>query len=358
MIMANTLKYSVFISHAEKDSGIVERFLIDILQSPLNIKHGDIFCTSADGHKILSGENWRDQIHDSLLSAKVIFLILTPNYIESEMCICEMGAAWVSNGLVLPLVAGLEFNQVGPIQSVQQCERLLESESLCRIKDRVVDTLEIDPSELKSDKWDKMVRNFIAVSKVLINQNPFPEPLNRGSFEKLITENKELNETLMDNASEMIEREDYIKKLESAKDRQEVNNIKEEFRKDDSVIDKFEDLRHGIVSILKRQAPLIRGVIFETFTRKGNHINSRSDKGEWSNALSRDIINSDGEADWYSTKDMQMLYYSLQEIEKVMDSIDTGIYEYITDKYKDIPYSLYNLDFWEEVFDTSISFGN
>src|SRR5260221_4510442 len=92
----------VFISHASKDKEIVDAFIDDLLVNVLAIKITDVFCTSTDGTKILSGEDWRNQIQENLKGAKITFLIITPNYKESEICLNEMGAAWGLSGKTIP----------------------------------------------------------------------------------------------------------------------------------------------------------------------------------------------------------------------------------------------------------------
>lgn len=40
----------------------------------------------------------------NLLNAKIIILIITPNYKESEMCLAEIGVAWTSGKHVIPVI--------------------------------------------------------------------------------------------------------------------------------------------------------------------------------------------------------------------------------------------------------------
>jgi hypothetical protein len=85
----------IFISHASKDKKIIDAFIDDILVGSGLVELDDIFSTTTDGTKIDSGEDWRNSIKDHLEKAKITFQIITPNYKESEVCLNEMGAAWV-----------------------------------------------------------------------------------------------------------------------------------------------------------------------------------------------------------------------------------------------------------------------
>ena len=107
----------IFISHASKDKYIVRSIVDDILVGALAVKVSEIFCITTDGTKIESGEDWRDSIKEALQNAKIILLIITPNYKESEVCQCEMGAAWLTSAKVIPLIVDpINYSSVGIIQ--------------------------------------------------------------------------------------------------------------------------------------------------------------------------------------------------------------------------------------------------
>ena len=144
----------IFISHSGKDKRIVDDFVDLILHGGLSVPIDKIFCTSTDGMKIESGDDWRDSIQKALKNAKINFLIITPNYKESEVCMNEMGAAWVSEAKVLPMIVEpINYETVGVIQEPNQIEKIANEKSLDRIKDIVQDYLSI-PSELvRSDRW-------------------------------------------------------------------------------------------------------------------------------------------------------------------------------------------------------------
>ncbi|MCL5036419.1 MAG: toll/interleukin-1 receptor domain-containing protein [Chloroflexi bacterium] len=97
----------IFISHSSKDCEIVQSFLDDLLIGSMGFQIRKIFCASIEGTKIESGEDWRNEIRNHLLKAKVIFLIITPNYKSSEMCLNEMGAAWATESKVIPMIVEL-----------------------------------------------------------------------------------------------------------------------------------------------------------------------------------------------------------------------------------------------------------
>jgi len=100
----NHLRNKFFISHSSKDSALVELFINHILKLGLGLRNNEIFCTSIDGTGIKSGEDFKDRIKNELLKCKVVIQIMSPQYKQSEICLNEMGAAWVLCETIIPIV--------------------------------------------------------------------------------------------------------------------------------------------------------------------------------------------------------------------------------------------------------------
>src|SRR5882724_6650056 len=93
----------VFISHASADMPVVDKFA-DLLIHALGIPISEIFCTSADGLGIETGQDFVDKICENLRGSSLVLLLLSPNYYASKFCIAEMGAAWALGKDVFLLV--------------------------------------------------------------------------------------------------------------------------------------------------------------------------------------------------------------------------------------------------------------
>ncbi len=164
----------IFISHSSKDEVIVTNFIDKILVGALSVKVNEIFCTTTDGTKIKSGEDWRNSILKALQSSKIIFLIITPNYKESEVCLCEMGAAWITSSEVVPLIVDpINYSNVGTIQEPKQIEKLLDDRCLDRIRDLVQEKLEINPQDIQSDRWSTKKNEFLRKIEKHLKEKPF-----------------------------------------------------------------------------------------------------------------------------------------------------------------------------------------
>lgn len=106
----------IFISHASKDVKIVEAFVKHILRLGLNISADRIFCTSMEGHGVRSGEYIPDRLKVEINKSCIAFLLISKNYKKSEVCLNEVGAAWVSLEKinVIPiLLPDVDFDDLG-----------------------------------------------------------------------------------------------------------------------------------------------------------------------------------------------------------------------------------------------------
>ena len=92
----------IFISHATKDKEIVEE-LIDLLET-IGISSTQIFCSSFEGYGIPLGGNFLDTIKEELSAEVLVLFVITNNFYDSKVCLCEMGAAWALSKEHIPIV--------------------------------------------------------------------------------------------------------------------------------------------------------------------------------------------------------------------------------------------------------------
>lgn len=352
----NNIEKTVFISHSTKDKAIVDAFIDLILHGALSVPIDQIFCTSTDGTKIKSGEDWRNHIKDNLLSAKINFLIITPNYKESEVCLNEMGAGWVTSAKVLPLiVAPINFKTVGIIQEPNQIEKLVDSKCLDRIKDEVQALLSIPSSLIKSDRWTEKKQQFIESVNSYIASTPFPLPLDRDIFTKLHSDLVDLQEKLEYLEGREQELLNLIEALKDAKDKTETVSIftKLKFLTPDK---EFQDLCDEVKHELSENESIINGIIYKTYVGKGVDIDVDRNRAAIDDAFADDYITEDLDANWSSTKKMRAIKVSLDNLSKFLQR-DLAMDFYNTyEKNFESPLDIGNKSFWEECFDISIRF--
>lgn len=152
----------IFISHSSKDSELVNAFCDLILDNALGIDtKTQLFNTSLDGSKPLSGEDFRDRIKDELQQADVVLQFITKNYKSSEVCMNEMGAAWVLNAQVIPLILEPGAYDVGFINSTIQQVKLWDADALFEFVDNHKGNF--FPAEVTVSRLNKKIKAFVKV---------------------------------------------------------------------------------------------------------------------------------------------------------------------------------------------------
>lgn len=347
---------TIFISHATKDKEIIDAFVDIILHGALSVPIDKIFCVSTDGTKIKSGADWRDSINESLLSAKVNFLLITPNYKESEVCLNEMGAAWVTSATVLPLIIDpINYKTVGVIQEPNQIEKLLDEKSLDRIKDIVQEKLEIPTALIKSDRWTAKKKEFIIRVKKHLHATPFEIPMDRDTFNDLIKEKADLEATVNSLIEEKSELQSLVSELKKAKDKTEVAAIIKK-KNPSSQFEDFEELCNIVKKRLAQNDSIINGIIFKSYSRKEVTIKWEGNRDEIDEALANDFIDEDLDVKWETTKEMRKIREALDEVSKFLENnLKDDFYDSYDENF-DAPMEISNKKFWEEVFEATISF--
>ena len=121
----------LFISHSSKDKVIVNGFIKEILKIGCGFKDSDVFCT-LDPTAIRTGDDFRMKIVENLRECDFILLFISGNYIKSEICQNEMGAAWaLDNKRVLPFILpNATFNDMGFLNEVKQGASIADKRKL------------------------------------------------------------------------------------------------------------------------------------------------------------------------------------------------------------------------------------
>lgn len=121
----------LFISHSSDDKIIVNGFIKEILKIGCGFKDGDIFCT-LDPTVIRTGDDFREKIVENMKSCDFILLFISGNYLQSEVCQNEMGAAWaIENKRVLPFVLpNTKFKDMGFLNEVKQGASIADKRKL------------------------------------------------------------------------------------------------------------------------------------------------------------------------------------------------------------------------------------
>ena len=92
----------IFVSHYSGDKEIVG-CVIELLEA-LGFTEDNIFCSSFSPYNIPLGQNFMEEIKKQFKSNTLALFILTKEFFERPICMCEMGAAWVSARTSIPII--------------------------------------------------------------------------------------------------------------------------------------------------------------------------------------------------------------------------------------------------------------
>ncbi|HRE96937.1 MAG TPA: toll/interleukin-1 receptor domain-containing protein, partial [Flavobacteriales bacterium] len=126
----------IFISHSSKDIKIVEAFVKHILRLGLDISANRIFCTSMEGHGVKSGEYIPDRLKAEINKSCIAFLLISKNYKKSEVCLNEVGAAWVSlekTNVIPILLPDVDFKELGFLDLNRLGLKIFEKRDLIKL---------------------------------------------------------------------------------------------------------------------------------------------------------------------------------------------------------------------------------
>ncbi|HAH63828.1 MAG TPA: hypothetical protein DCL73_17210 [Treponema sp.] len=95
---------AIFISHSSRDENIASK-LVDALIE-MGIDKDILFYSSRPETGIEVGNQLEKKLYENLRSSEVVIFVLTDNFYRSPICMNEMGAAWILNKEVVPILLG------------------------------------------------------------------------------------------------------------------------------------------------------------------------------------------------------------------------------------------------------------
>lgn len=148
----------IFISHSSKDKEFVG-ILLDLIEA-IGVKQDQIFCSSYSGYGVALGEDFLARIRRELDSQVLVIFVLTRNFYESPIALCEMGAAWIKTSEHIPiLVPPFDFKDVRGVFPVSQGIKLNDTDGLNGLKVRLETAFQIKGNSHPS-VWERK-RNLL-----------------------------------------------------------------------------------------------------------------------------------------------------------------------------------------------------
>ncbi|PIQ21069.1 MAG: hypothetical protein COW65_11260 [Cytophagales bacterium CG18_big_fil_WC_8_21_14_2_50_42_9] len=148
----------VFISHASADKDIVEK-IIDLLRG-MGVSSDKIFCTSFEGYGIDLGDNFLDALKQELSNNVLVLFVLSRKFYASPICLCEMGAAWITTKEHVPiLIPPLGFEDVKGVFPNTQGMILNDKDKINSLKERIEKFFNLTPA--KHSIWERERNNIL-----------------------------------------------------------------------------------------------------------------------------------------------------------------------------------------------------
>ena len=156
---------SIFISHSSKDKDVIEQFVDQILKLGIGIPNDSIFCTSIEGMGIENGAKMREWIHEHIKDCDLAFLMISPNYKNSEICLNEMGAIWaLGKKEKILLLPGVDYDNMGWLEEIRQAGHIEKESTLDQLYDELTEHYGL---KNKASEWGRQKKKFLGFCKGL-----------------------------------------------------------------------------------------------------------------------------------------------------------------------------------------------
>ncbi len=160
-LSCKTSRLKIFISHSSKDKVFIEKFVDHILKLGLNFSSDEIFCTSIEETGIKNGEDIREHIRKNMLDCDIVFLMLSKNYRNSEICLNEMGAVWACDKKVYSYVfPDVDFGSIGWLYEVKRASKINDRIALDALYDDLAEYYSLPKS---TAEWGRQREQFLEV---------------------------------------------------------------------------------------------------------------------------------------------------------------------------------------------------
>ncbi len=181
------IEKKIFISHSSKDAKIVEQ-VIEILEG-IGVQSNKIFCTSFEGYGIGLGEDFLQTIKNELNNEVLVLFILSQNFYNSPVSLCEMGATWVRTSEHIPiLIPPFNYSDIKGVIPNTQGMKIDDKAKMNSLKEKVESFLSINPINFSA--WERKRDNILTAIKNILEKN---ESKPHASDKPQTIKNKETN---------------------------------------------------------------------------------------------------------------------------------------------------------------------
>jgi hypothetical protein len=226
----------IFISHAVADKEIADA-IVDLLCVSMGIDPKDVFCSSLEGLGIPPGKNFISFIKNQIQTPKIVFLLISQNYMCRDFCLAELGATWAMSHLAIPIIVPpVEFDNLKAVLTGLQAVKISSVDGWNEILPILEQQLD---KKANVARWHVKRDKFLAAIPDLIARQPAPTTVSFEKYKKLEESQQAALKALSEEQDSHAELSKLYEKVKGAKDKDEVRKIEIE-NLDEDVL--FEEL--------------------------------------------------------------------------------------------------------------------
>lgn len=267
----------IFISHARKDSPVIDIFVEKVLRLGFEIDSNLIFYTSHPDTDIQGGKYINGEIFKAIKDSKLLILFLSRNYFNSPYCLCEMGAAKLlqdKKSVFLFLLPGLQYSEVEGVFSENMIKKV-DPEGM----DSFIDSVSKSCKNIIKSKASAPARykdEFLSMLDKKINKIEQPISVSIVEFNTIKEQVDLLKDKLIQYKEKLIHQKNYIDELEKIKNSDQIENIKN--KKYKKVEEVYENLLYIAKSGLSQLSNDGKIALFYFFSYGDKHATYRINK--------------------------------------------------------------------------------
>ena len=156
----------IFLSHASEDKDLVQE-LVEFMVMGMKVSQDDIYCTSLKG-TIKTGKKFIEDIKENLTENEIVIFLITENYLKSKFCLAELGAAWILNQNIYPVIVNpVKINDLNdtPLRDIQM-KILNNKEDVATLYDELkAEGVAKDNTSVFNTKLDKFMEYLSSAKK-------------------------------------------------------------------------------------------------------------------------------------------------------------------------------------------------
>lgn len=161
----------IFISHSSKDVKYAKE-LIKLFQN-FGVEKSEIICTTVSGAKLKVGsENYLDEIKNYIKGCPIFICLFSKNYLVSSMCMCEMGASWITeNEKILVLLPNTEFSKISnTVFAKSHAMKLEDQEDMAELMEIIEEKFLLNEIKyrVKKDKLKKFEERISEIINIIV----------------------------------------------------------------------------------------------------------------------------------------------------------------------------------------------